>query len=185
MRHRARGHVIRLARDTMSKVNFTAARVDAHHCPEGKSQAFLWDAVSPGLGLRATAGGAKSYIFQGKIHGQTIRLTIGDPRSWTIGKAQEEARRLQILIDADQDPREVKAEQRASYEARQAAALRKVRLFPTHGPTTSTTCAPKSPRKPGNRGRRPISTTISSWRPQAEPRPNAAASRLSAARYIR
>jgi hypothetical protein len=108
----------------MAKVNFTAARVDAHHCPEGKAQAFLWDAISPGLGLRATAGGAKSYIFQGKIHGQTIRLTIGDPRSWTISKAQEEARSLQTLIDSGQDPREVKAEQRASYEARQAAALR-------------------------------------------------------------
>ena len=108
----------------MAKVNFTAARVDAHECPIGKAQAFLWDAVSPGLGLRATASGAKSYVFQGKIHGQTIRLTIGDPRSWTISKAQEEARRLQTLIDAGQDPREVKAEQRASYEARRAAAAR-------------------------------------------------------------
>lgn len=108
----------------MAKVNFTAARVDAHHCPKGKAQAFLWDSASPGLGLRATASGAKSYIFQGKIHGQTVRLTIGDPRSWTISKAQEEARRLQILIDAGQDPRDVKTEQRASYEAKRAAAVR-------------------------------------------------------------
>ncbi|CAN7504216.1 integrase family protein [Cupriavidus necator] len=108
----------------MAKVNFTAARVDAHQCPQGKTQAFLWDAVSPGLGLRATASGAKSYVFQGKIHGQTVRLTIGDPRSWTISKAQEEARHLQTLIDAGQDPREVKAEQRASYEARRAAEAR-------------------------------------------------------------
>lgn len=108
----------------MAKINFTAARVDAHQCPKGKVQAFLWDAVSPGLGLRATASGAKSYIFQGKIHGQTVRLTIGDPRSWTISKAQEEARRLQTLIDAGRDPREVKAEQRASHEARRAATAR-------------------------------------------------------------
>lgn len=108
----------------MAKINFTAARVDAHHCPKGKAQAFLWDAISPGLGLRATASGAKSYIFQGKIHGQTLRLTIGDPRSWTINKAQEEARRLQTLIDAGRDPREVKAEQRASHEVRRAAAAR-------------------------------------------------------------
>lgn len=108
----------------MAKINFTAARVDAHYCPEGKTQAFLWDAVSPGLGLRATASGAKSYIFQGKIHGQTLRLTIGDPRSWTISKAQEEARRLQTLIDGGRDPREVKAEQRASHEAKRAAAAR-------------------------------------------------------------
>lgn len=108
----------------MAKVNFTAARVDAHQCPQGKAQAFLWDSASPGLGLRATPSGAKSYIFQGKIHGQTVRLTIGDPRSWTISKAQEEARQLQILIDAGHDPREVKAEQRASHEARRATAIR-------------------------------------------------------------
>jgi len=105
----------------MAKVKFTAKRVDGHSCPDGKAQAFLWDAVSPGLGLRATPNGAKSYIFQGKIHGQTVRLTIGDPRSWSIDKAQEEARSLQKLIDAGKDPREVKAEARAAYEAKAAA----------------------------------------------------------------
>ncbi|MEM5427198.1 integrase family protein [Cupriavidus oxalaticus] len=106
----------------MAKVNFTARRIQEHACPEGKEQAFLWDANSPGLGLRATANGAKSYIFQGKIHGRTVRLTIGSPRSWGIDQAQEEARRLQTLIDAGKDPREVKAEQRAAHEARLAAA---------------------------------------------------------------
>jgi len=109
----------------VAKVNFTAKRVQEHSCPDGKAQAFLWDAVSPGLGLRVTANGAKAYIFQGKIHGKTVRLTIGDPRSWTIDKAQEEARSLQTLIDAGKDPRTVKAEQRAAYEADEAAARRK------------------------------------------------------------
>lgn len=105
----------------MAKINFTARRVQDHSCPDGKAQAFLWDAVSPGLGLRATANGAKAYIFQGKIHGQTVRLTIGDPRSWSIEKAQKEARDLQTLIDSGVDPREVKAEARAAREAKAAA----------------------------------------------------------------
>lgn len=108
----------------MAKINFTAARVDGHRCPVGKSQAFLWDAKAPGLGVRATAAGAKSYIFQGKVHGATVRLTIGDPRSWTIDRAQEEARRLQTLIDAGIDPRQHAAEQRAAHEARMAEARR-------------------------------------------------------------
>jgi integrase len=108
----------------MAKVNFTAARVEGHKCPAGKSQSFLWDSRAPGLGLRATASGAKSYIFQGKIHGGTVRVTIGDPRSWTIDDAQEEARRLQILVDDGIDPREHKAEQRAAHEARQVEARR-------------------------------------------------------------
>ncbi|MFM0626278.1 tyrosine-type recombinase/integrase [Paraburkholderia xenovorans] len=108
----------------MAKVNFTAARVEAHRCTEGKSQSFLWDSKTPGLGLRATSGGAKAYIFQGKVHGSTVRMTIGDPRSWTIEKAQEQARQFQTLIDAGIDPRERAAEERAAYEKRQAAKHR-------------------------------------------------------------
>ncbi|WGS50155.1 tyrosine-type recombinase/integrase [Paraburkholderia sp. D15] len=108
----------------MAKVNFTAARVEAHRCAEGKSQSFLWDSKTPGLGLRATSGGAKAYIFQGKIHGSTVRMTIGDPRSWTIDVAQERARSLQTLIDGGIDPREQEAEQKAAHEARRAAKHR-------------------------------------------------------------
>ena len=55
-----------------------------------------------------TSKGAKSYIFQGKLDGATIRLTIGDPRTWDIAKAQAEARRLKVLLDNGQDPRKVR-----------------------------------------------------------------------------
>src|ERR1700693_4644987 len=96
----------------MSKVNFTAARIDGHSCPTNKSQSFLWDEKTPGLGLRATSTGAKSYIFQAKVHGNTVRMTIGSPKSWPVGNAQEEARRLQRMVDEGKDPREVKADQR-------------------------------------------------------------------------
>lgn len=33
--------------------------------------------------------GAKTYIFQAKLNGSTVRVTIGDPRSWTLDKAQK------------------------------------------------------------------------------------------------
>lgn len=109
----------------MAKVSFTAARVEAHQCLPGSSQSFLWDSRAPGLGLRATAAGAKSYILQGKLHGRTVRMTIGDPRNWSIDKARAEAHRLQILLDAGKDPREERAEQRAADEARRAEARRR------------------------------------------------------------
>jgi len=108
----------------MSKINFSVARVDGFKCPEGKVQAFLWDSKSPGLGLRATGAGAKSYIFQGKLNGQSLRTTIGDPRSWTIEQAQEEARRLQRQIDTGIDPRVNKAELAAAELARKAEVKR-------------------------------------------------------------
>jgi len=108
----------------MAKVNFTAARVDGHKCPAGKLQAFIWDSKAPGLGLRATKGGAKAYIFQGKLHGDTVRVTIGDPRNWTIDRAQERARSLQCLIDDGTDPRVQEAEQRAALAVRKAETRR-------------------------------------------------------------
>jgi len=68
-----------------------------------------------------TSKGAKSYIFQGKLDGATIRLTIGDPRTWDIAKAQAEARRLKVLLDNGQDPRKVREDALAA--ERDARAL--------------------------------------------------------------
>lgn len=109
----------------MAKVSFTAGRVSGHSCPAGKSQSFIWDSGASGLGLRATAAGVLSYIFQGKLNGRTIRTTIGSPKDWSIDKARDEARRLQRLIDAGKDPREEAAEQRAANEMRKIEDRRK------------------------------------------------------------
>lgn len=100
----------------MSKIKFTTGRIAEFSCPPDKQQVFFWDSESPGLGLRATQG-AKSYIFQGKLNGKAIRVTIGDIKTWSIKDAQTEARRLQTLVDEGSDPRQVKAEKIAKAEA--------------------------------------------------------------------
>lgn len=102
----------------LSKIKFTAGRVDEFQCPPDKqTPAFLWDSVAPGLGLRATRTGAKSYIFQRKLNGEVIRITIGVPDVWTITDAQAEARRLNVIIDNGQDPRLIKADGLAAEQA--------------------------------------------------------------------
>lgn len=105
----------------MAKVRFTAGRVVDFQCEEGKSQSFLWDSDSPGLGLRATSNGAKSFMFQAKLNGQTVRITIGSPDTWAIPAAQAEARRLKVLIDGGQDPRQLRADAVAAQQAARAA----------------------------------------------------------------
>ena len=110
----------------MKKVNFTAERIAKFACEAGKSQSIFWDAKTPGLGLRVTAAGAKSYIFESRLHGKTLRLTIGDVRTWTISKAQGEATALKALIDKGIDPRQQKAEQRAKVEATRTEAQRQI-----------------------------------------------------------
>ncbi|VVE58326.1 preprotein translocase [Pandoraea anapnoica] len=94
----------------MNKVNFTSERVAKFAAVPGRQQTLHWDAKTPGLGVRVTLHGAKSYIFEGRLNGKTIRITIGDTRSWTIAKAQTEATRLRLLTDQGRDPREEKRE---------------------------------------------------------------------------
>lgn len=112
---------------------FTRTRVDAATCPAGKSQALFWDTKQPGLGLRVTAGGKASFIFEGRIGRQTIRVTIG-PASMPIRVPRDrkgnptgpgadgEALRLLALVKAGTDPRAEKAATIASDTADRAAA---------------------------------------------------------------
>ncbi|MDP1637526.1 MAG: integrase family protein [Candidatus Nitrotoga sp.] len=101
--------------------NFTADRVAGFKCKPGKKQSIYWDGKTPGLGLRVTAAGAKSYIFQTDLDGKTIRMTIGDPRTWGIGRAQGEATRLKTMTDQGDDPRQVKADKGAALQAAKLA----------------------------------------------------------------
>ncbi len=89
------------------KVKFTVGRLAAFQCEAGKSQSFLWDTETPGLGLRATSSGAKSFVFQRPFAGTSPRITIGKLEAWKIPEAQKRARELQQMIDSGRDPRVV------------------------------------------------------------------------------
>jgi len=108
--------------------NFTAERVARFECEPGKQQSIYWDGKAPGLGLRVTKAGTKSFIFEAWLHGKSLRVTIGDTRTWSIGKAQAEATSLKTLTDQGIDPRQQAAEQRAKVEAAQADAKSKTAL---------------------------------------------------------
>lgn len=102
----------------------TAGTIERLTCPPGKEQAFLRDAKVPGLRVRVTAAGAKSYVFEQKLNRQTIRRTIGDVRTWSLEAARAEARRLAVLLDSGSDPRELdrqKAAEKAAQATEQAA----------------------------------------------------------------
>jgi integrase len=104
--------------------NFTADRVTKFICEPGKQQTLYWDGKTPGLGLRITMAGARSYIFETRLHGKTLRQTIGDQRTWTIGKAQAEATRLKAMADQGIDPRQQKIDLAVAAEAKKTEYLR-------------------------------------------------------------
>ena len=109
--------------------NFTAGRIAQFQCEEGRHQSIFWDGKTPGLGLRITGKGAKTYIFETSLHGKTVRLTIGDPRIWTIGKAQNEATKLKTLTDQGIDPREQRKAIAASAETARREAQQNTLTF--------------------------------------------------------
>ena len=107
--------------DLSVAADLTAGLIERLTCPAGKSQGFLRDGKVPGLRVRVTTAGAKSFVFEAKLDRQTIRVTIGSVRTWTIEKARAEARRLAVLIDQGLDPRELDRERAAAKVAERAA----------------------------------------------------------------
>ena len=107
----------------MNRERLTPDRIRRLTLPEGAGQSFTWDTDAPRLAVRVTAG-AKSFIFESKLNRQTVRVTIGDVRAWTLSAARDEARRLQTMIDQGIDPRQEKRDRIAAAEAKIEEAKR-------------------------------------------------------------
>lgn len=105
--------------DLSQSHELTAGLIERLSCPPEKAQAFLRDVKAPGLRVRVTPTGAKSFVYEAKLHRQTIRRTLGDVRNWSLEQARAEARRLAVVMDGGEDPRELERQHR---EATAAAA---------------------------------------------------------------
>lgn len=83
---------------------------------DGATSGFLWDDELKGFGLRVSAGGAKSYIYQYRMGGRETlarRHTIGTHGSpWTPVTARKEAERLAIMVKQGIDPRQADRKRR-------------------------------------------------------------------------
>ena len=109
--------------DTTRAVELTAGAIERLACrTDTKAQAFLRDTKAPGLRVRVTNTGTKSFVFEAKLNRRTIRRTIGDVRAWSLEQARQEANRLRVTLDAGTDPREVERQQQAAQAAEKAAA---------------------------------------------------------------
>lgn len=97
----------------MARLKLTTGKIRELEYPE-KGQVFLWDSEVPGLGVRSTSN-SKTFVFQSRLGPKTIRVKIGDTKTWAIDSkdpklpgARQEARRLKSLIDSGVDPRNEK-----------------------------------------------------------------------------
>jgi len=109
---------------TLNRVRLTAGRVADFTCPADKTQAFLWDTETPTLALRVTPTGRKTYIFESRLNGSTIRINIGTLAA-TIEQARAKARELAVMVDSGIDPRQVALDQQAAAADKKATAIAK------------------------------------------------------------
>jgi len=109
---------------TLNRVRLTAGRVADFTCPADKTQAFLWDTETPTLALRVTPTGRKTYIFESRLNGSTIRINIGTLAA-TIEQARTKARELAVMVDSGIDPRQVALDQQAAAADKKATAIAK------------------------------------------------------------
>jgi len=103
-----------------SRIRLTTGRMASFNCTPGKSQDFLWDTESPALMVRVTPTGRKTFAFEGRLNGETIRMGIGAIADWTLPQARQKASELKILVDTGRDPREVERSRHAEATAKRA-----------------------------------------------------------------
>lgn len=109
---------------TNKRTKLTQGRIDGASCPPGKQQDFLRDSDQRGLALRITASGNKAYVFEGKLSGHTVRVTVGDTKTLTLSQARDRAAELRLMIRSGRDPRIVKAEATAADAAKRDSVKR-------------------------------------------------------------
>lgn len=114
------------APDLAKPRDLSAGLIDRLTCPVGKAQAFLRDTKVPGLRVRVTRTGAKSFVYERSLRNRTLRVTLGDARVMSIDSARQEALRLALVAGEGIDPRELERQQLAerAAEAQRRAAER-------------------------------------------------------------
>lgn len=93
------------------KIGFTVANLTAAKCPAGKERLSLYDARTPGLALRITPSGSKTFIRYGKVNGLPQRVRLGGFPDISIEQARKLAATTTGQISSGVDPM---AEKRAT-----------------------------------------------------------------------
>jgi integrase len=94
---------VRLTKDTIERAKL----------PEpGRKERFIRDDVVRGLGVRITASGARSFVFEGRIKGRPRRITIGPWPDLNVVLARERAMEIRTAIAKGDDPADDAAEAR-------------------------------------------------------------------------
>src|SRR5215211_9318071 len=94
----------------MPRVNLTQKIVEATPLPLGRKSVDYFDRRMPGLVLRVSAGGTKSWNAVYRHHGRARRLTIGRYPVIALDDARARARDALCAVSRGIDPSSVRAD---------------------------------------------------------------------------
>ncbi|WP_297803835.1 site-specific integrase [uncultured Brevundimonas sp.] len=63
-----------------------------------------WDTEVPGLGIRISPAGVRTFFFQFRVGPRQGKLTIGRYPDWAVEAARKQAREYRVLVDKGEDP---------------------------------------------------------------------------------
>jgi integrase len=78
---------------TETRFRFTKSSLEGAEAP-AKGSRFYWDDKTPGLALRVTAGGARTFYVYRKVNGKPEQLRIGPFPSLTVEQARAKANEI-------------------------------------------------------------------------------------------
>ncbi len=97
-----------------NKFNFTKASIEDLPAPLANTRAEYWDAKCPGLQLRVTAAGSKTFYVKRWVgSGKVERILVGKYPAVTIEQARKKATEVNAVIAKGESPAEKKRTDRA------------------------------------------------------------------------
>ena len=90
---------------TTTTFKFTTTRLTQSICPPEKDYVIYWDELVKGLGLKTYTSSKKSFLFQTRLGGKVIKISIGSFPTCTIDQARQKAKELDIMCSNGVDPR--------------------------------------------------------------------------------
>ncbi len=91
------------------KVNFTKAVLDGHQAPPHPHRLVICDLGQPGLRIRVTSGGIKTFSVIYRWEGQQRRDGCGKWGTVSIKQARDKARQILAAASLGDDPRRATA----------------------------------------------------------------------------
>lgn len=96
--------------------------------PAQKGDLFVWDTGLVGFGLKLSAGGGSSFVYQYRVDGKSRRLTIGSVGKISASAARDRAAAALAATRAGRDPQAEKMQERQAQTIREHAEAWLVRL---------------------------------------------------------